>query len=117
VVDLSSACRAFTAQLEALAQNLKTLENIPPDNEEAQLKRALLQYAQRGWQAGLVSGRAVYRAGAQEARVEPCAAKTLVWSSSAWRPLRVAIIVGIIELVGIVVLLARWRGRRRTKDE
>lgn len=116
VVDLSAACRTFTGQLEALAQNLKTLENLAPDNEEAQLKRALLQYSQRRWQAILASGHVIYGAGTQKARVEPCTAKTLTWSSSAWRPLRVAIVVGIIELVGIIVLLVRWRGRRMTKD-
>lgn len=115
-VDLSSACRAFTVQLDSLAQNLKTLENASPDDEEAQLKRALLQYSQRDWQASLAIGHVIYRAGAQEARVEPCTAKTLVWSSSAWRPVRVAIVVGMIELVGIIVLLVRWRGRRRTED-
>ncbi|MCX7837905.1 MAG: hypothetical protein N2559_00390 [Anaerolineae bacterium] len=115
-VDLSSACRAFTTQLDTLTQNLKSLENISADDDEAQLKRALLRYAQRGWQATLASGHAIYRAGAQEARVEPCTAKTLKWSSSVWRPVRVAIVVGLIELVGIIVLLARWRGRRRTED-
>ncbi|MCI0476080.1 MAG: hypothetical protein L0Y55_07515, partial [Anaerolineales bacterium] len=112
-VDLSPACRAFTAQLDPLAQNLKSLETASPSDDEAQLKRALLKYAQRGWQAALANGRATYRAGVEEDRVEPCAAKTLAWSSSAWRPERVALIVGAVEVVGIVVLVLRWRSRRK----
>lgn len=115
VVNLTAVCRALTAQLDAVAQNLKTLENSSADDDEAQLKRALWQYAQRGWQATLASSQIVYRAGTREAHVEPCTTKTLTWSSSAWRPLRVAIVVGIIELVGMIVLWARWRGRRRTE--
>jgi hypothetical protein len=112
-VDLSPACRAFTAQLDPLAQNLKPLETASANDDEAQLKRALLKYAQRGWQSALANGRATYRAGAAEDRVEPCAAKLLAWSSSAWRPERVAVIVGMLEVVGIGVLVARWRGRQR----
>ncbi|MEW5718075.1 MAG: hypothetical protein AB1817_05585, partial [Chloroflexota bacterium] len=115
-VDLSPACRAFTAQLDPLAQNLKPLETASANNDEQQLKRALLKYAQRGWQSALANGRATYRAGAAEDRVEPCAAKTLAWSSSAWRPERVAVIVGVIELVGIGVLVARWiQARKRSR--
>ncbi len=114
-VDLSMACRAFAGQLDTLTQNLKTPENSASNDEETQLKRALLRYAQRGWQATLASGRAVYRAGAKEERVEPCAAKTLVWSSSTWRPERVAVVVGGIELVGIVILIVRWRRKARIR--
>ncbi|MBM3129514.1 MAG: hypothetical protein FJ009_12915 [Chloroflexi bacterium] len=112
-VDLSPACRAFAAQLDPLAQNLKAVESASPNDDEAQLKRALLKYAQRGWQAALANGRATYRAGAEEDRVEPCAAKTLAWSSSAWRPERVAIAVGVIELLGIAFLILRWRNKKR----
>ena len=112
-VDLSSACRAFTAQLDPLAQNLKPLEAASANDDEAQLKRALLKYAQRGWQSALANGRATYRAGAAEDRVEPCAAKLLAWSSSAWRPERVAVVVGVLEVAGITVLVARWMGRRK----
>jgi hypothetical protein len=111
-VDFSPACRAFAAQLDPLAQNLKSLETASPSDDEAQLKRALFKYAQRGWQAALANGRATYRAGAEEERVEPCVAKMLAWSSSAWRPERVALIVGAIELVGIVILIVRWRRKR-----
>ncbi len=110
-VDLSRACGAFTAQLDALAQHLQALENSPA-SDEAQLQRALWRYAQRGWQASLATGRVVYRAGTREERVEACAAKTLVWSSSTWRPERVAIVVVVIEVVGIGFLIARWRRRR-----
>jgi len=112
-VDLSPACRAFTAQLEPLAQNVQALESAAAGDDEAQLKRALLRAAQRGWQSALANGRATYRAGAAEERVEPCAAKTLAWSSSAWRPERVAVAVGIIELLGAGILIVRWRQRMR----
>jgi tetratricopeptide (TPR) repeat protein len=112
-VDLSPACRAFAAQLAPLAQSLKPLEAAAATDDEAQLKRALLKYAQRGWQSALANGRATYRSGAEESRVEPCATKTLASSSSAWRPERLALIIGLIELVGIAVLVARWRIRRQ----
>ena len=115
-VDLSPACRAFTAQLDPLAQNLKPLESASTNDAEAQLKRALLRYAQRGWQSALANARATYRAGAAEDRVEPCAAKTLAWSSSVWRPERVALIVGVVEVVGIAILIFRWRGKKRAGE-
>ena len=115
-VDLSSACRAFTAQLDPLAQNLKPLETASANDNEAQLKRALLKYAQRGWQSALANGRATYRAGTTEDRAEPCGAKTLAWSSFQWRPERVALIVGAVELVGIAILIFRWRGKKRAGE-
>ena len=116
-VDLSPACRAFTAQLDPLAQNLKPLENASTNDDEAQLKRALLKYAQRGWQSALANGRATYRAGAAEDRVEPCAAKLLAWSSSTWRSERVAISVAVVGLVGIAILIARWLGKRKRHSD
>lgn len=112
-VDFSGACRAFTAQLEPLTQQLKTTETAAANDAEAQLKRAWWQFAQRGWQAALANGRATYRAGAQDARVEPCAAVTLAWSASAWRPERVALILVVIQVVGIAVLVVRWKTRRQ----
>ncbi len=112
-VDLSGACNAFTAQLNETFKNLAPLETIAPNDDEAQLKRALLKYAQRGWQNALSLGQVVYSAGAEEARVDACAAQTLAWSSSRWRPERVTIVVAFVELVGIGVLVLRWRGKRR----
>jgi len=104
---------AFAAPLDAISQSLKPLDNAPATDEEAQLKRTLLKYAQRGWQSALASGRVTYRVGADETRVEACTAQTIVASSSTWRPERVALIVAGIELVGIAVLVVRWRGKTR----
>jgi hypothetical protein len=112
-VDLSAACVAFAAPLDAISQSLKPLDNAPATDEEAQLKRTLLKYAQRGWQSALANGRVTYRVGADETRVEACTAQTVVASSSTWRPERVALIVAGIELVGIAVLVVRWRGKTR----
>jgi anti-sigma-K factor RskA len=61
----------------------------------------------------LANGRATLRAGAEEDRVEACAAKQLAWSSSAWRVERVAIGVIVVELIGAAILFVRWRGRQR----
>lgn len=112
-IDLSSACNAFNAQIDSITNNLAPLASAAPNDAAAQLKRALLQFAQKGWQSALSSGRVIYRAGANEARVETCAAQTLVWSSSSWRIERVAIVVGVIELIGAGILVWRWQSRRR----
>ena len=110
-VDLSRACAAFTAQLDAVAQNAKPYENIAASDEEAQLKRALWQYAQSGWQAALANGRVTYRAGIEEARVETCGARALTWNSSEWQIERVGIVAGI--LLALVVLGAILIVRRK----
>jgi hypothetical protein len=112
-VDLSSACGAFVGQLDAVTQNLAPLQNASASDEEARLKRALFKYAQDGWQAAFAQGRVVYRVGSSQARVEPCAAQSVTLSTAAFLPERVALIVGAIELVGIAILVARWRRKKR----
>ena len=111
-VDLSVACRALTAQLDAISKNLAPLENAAKSDDEAQLKRALLQHAQSGWRAALAQGRVTYRAGPGETRVDTCTSRTIAWSSSSLRAERIALIVAAVELLGIGILVVR---RRRTK--
>ncbi len=114
-VDLAAACSAFGAESAAAAKNLAPLDSAPGTSrdDEAQLKRALLKYAQSGWQAALAQGSVTYRAGSNETRVEPCAVRTVALSASAFRPLRVALIVAAIEIVGIGILVVRWQRRKR----
>lgn len=112
-VDLAAACSTFNAQIDEIGRNLTPLQTISANDAEAQLKRVLLQYAQRGWQNALSFARVTYRAGNAESRVDACAAKTIAWSSSAWRVERVAAAVLLIEAVGIGVLVVRWMRRKR----
>ena len=112
-IDLSSACNAFNAQLDSIATNLSPLASASPNDDEAQLKHAMLNFAQKGWQNALSAGRVTYHAGANELRVDTCAAQTLAWSSSSWRIERVAIVVIVIELFGAGILVWRWRKRSR----
>jgi hypothetical protein len=112
-VDLSVACSAFTAQIDSVSQNLAPLDNAAANDDEAQLKRVLLNYAQRGWQAALAQGGVIYQAGSNETRVEPCAARAVAIASSTFLPVRVALIVAVVELVGIGILVVRWRGRKK----
>lgn len=115
-VDLSPACAEFTAAVNEISKNLTPLASASANDDEAQLKRALFRFAQRGWQSALSFSRVTYRAGAEEARVDACAARTLAWSSSTWRPERVGWVVAVIELGGIGILAARWLSRRRHGD-
>ena len=112
-VDLSGACSAFTAQIDAAAKNLTPLGSAAASDDEAQLKRELLKYVQSGWQDALAQSSVTFQAGANETRVEPCAARAVAVSASTFLPLRVAAIVVVIEFVGIVVLIARWRRKVR----
>ncbi len=112
-IDLSPACGAFTVQVDALSSSLAPLANAPASDGAAQLQRALLQYAQSGWQAALAQGSVTYHVGANTTRVEPCAARAVELTASTFLPLRVALIVAGIEIVGIGILVARWRRRRR----
>ena len=112
-VDLGAACSAFSAESSAATKSLALLDNAAANDDEAQLKRALLQNAQSGWQDALAQGSVTYRAGSNETRVEPCAARAVALSATAFRPLRVALIVAAIEIVGIGILIGRWRRRRR----
>ena len=114
-VDLSGTCNTFSTQLEGINQNIVPLANALPNDEEAQLKRALLQYAQRGWQNALSFAQVTFRAGKEETRVDACAAKTIAWSSSTWKIERVAILVLVIEVLGVGILVARWRARHSPK--
>lgn len=111
-VDLSGACSAFTAEIDAAAKNLAPLDSAPANDDEAQLKRALLKYAQSGWQDALAQSSVTFRAGANEIHVEPCAARGVAVSTSTFLPLRVALIVAVIEIVGVLILVARWRKKR-----
>jgi hypothetical protein len=111
-VDLAGTCGTFNAQLDDVKKNLAALDNTSPNDEEAQLKRALLQYAQRGWQNALAFAQVTYRAGEDETRVNACTARTIAWSSSSWKIERIAVAVLLVELVGVGFLLWRWRGKR-----
>jgi tetratricopeptide (TPR) repeat protein len=115
-VDLSAACGAFSAQVDAAARNLSPLDGAPSNDDEAQLKRALLKYAQAGWQDALAQSRVSYQVGANQARVGTCAAHSVTIATSTFLPLRVALIVGVIEFVGIGILIARWMGRRQRRQ-
>lgn len=111
-INLSSACNTFNAQLDSIASNLSPLASASPNDDEAQLKRAMLNFAQKGWQNALSVGRVTYHAGANESRVDTCAAQTLAWSSSSWRVERVAIVVVVIELIGAGILVWRLKKSR-----
>ncbi len=115
-VDLGETCDTFNAQLQAINQNLASLANLSPNDEEAHLKRALLQYAQRGWQNALSFAQVTFQAGETETRVDACAAKTIAWSSSTWKIERVGILVLAIEVIGVGIWVARWQARRSSKS-
>ncbi|MBI3912975.1 MAG: hypothetical protein HY327_02080 [Chloroflexi bacterium] len=110
-VDLSGACRVFSAQLENLAPNVAALQNA--NDAEAQLKRALLAYAQTGWQSALAQGRVTYRVGSNETVVDACAAREVAVDIAPLRVERVAAIVIVIEILGGGILLLR-RIRRKS---
>lgn len=112
-VDLAAACDAFTAQSDEVTRNLSALQNISASDEEGQLKRALLQSAQRGWQNALAFGRVTYRAGNEQARVDACAGQTLAWSSSVWKIERVGLAFLAVQVVGIPVVVLWWSRQTR----
>ena len=117
-IALAPACAAFNAQIDALSKLLTPLENASPKDDEAQLKRTLLQNAQRGWQNAIAFGRVSYRAGTQESVVDACATKTLTWSASAWKIERVGLLIafaGFIVLVFVAVLWTNFARRRNLK--
>jgi hypothetical protein len=111
-IDFSTACVKFSAQLESIAPNLAPLDKASPRDDEAQLKRALLQHAQSSWRAALAQGRVTYRAGENEIRVDACAAREIVIESALWRAERVAMIAIAFGVVGIILLAWGWRIRQ-----
>jgi tetratricopeptide (TPR) repeat protein len=111
-IDFSTACVKFSAQLESIAPNLAPLDKASPHDDEAQLKRALLQHAQSSWRAALAQGRVTYRAGENEIRVDACAAREIVIESAPWRAERVAMIAIAFGVVGVVLLAFALRRLR-----
>lgn len=112
-VDLSPACNAFSAQLDAVIQNLAPLGNVSANDEEGQLKRALLKNAQSGWQQALSQGRVTFRLGANESQVDACTTRTVDLSSMTLRTERVVLIGVPIMVIVDVVLLVVWLRKRR----
>jgi len=108
-VDFSPACSAFATQMDAISKDLSPLGSAPANDDETQLKRALLDYAASGWQGALAQSRVTYRVGSHEEHVEPCAVQPVVIAASSFLPLRVALIVGVVEIAGIGILIIRWR--------
>lgn len=111
-VNLAAACDAFTAQSDEIARNLSALQNISASDEEGQLKRAMLQAAQRGWQNALAFGRVTYRAGNEESRVDICNGQTLAWSSSSWKVERIGLAFLIIQAIIIPAVVWWWIKKR-----
>ena len=109
-VDLSTACRAITPQIDAIVAPLTSLDSASSSDSEAQLKRALFKYAQTGWQNAFAKGRVSYQLGGNQVRVEACATRSVALSTSGFLPLQLGLIVAAIEILGISVLVAlRWR--------
>lgn len=116
-VDLSIACGAFQARLDAVNQGLAPLENAAAADAEAQLKRALWRSTKTGWQQALSSGTATFQAGGEQVRVDACTGKTIAWSSSG-PALYVAALAGLIAAgiaAGLAALILRGRNSRRRK--
>ena len=111
-VDLSEVCAAFTGQLDALSPALAPLDKASRADDEAQLKRALLQSAQNGWRNALAQGRAIFRAGDKDVRVEACGAREIVIVESPLRLERIAIVLGAIGVLGLGMALVWARLRK-----
>ncbi len=109
-VDLSNACRVFSAHAQRITQTLAATPNTP--DEESQIKRALFTFAQGGWQSALAQGTMTYRAGGGETRVEACAAQQVALSTASPRIERVILTAFALEFFVGGVLLLRWRRRR-----
>lgn len=115
-VDLTAACEAFTAQSDEITRNLSALQNISASDDEGQLKRAMLQAAQRGWQNALSFGRVTYHAGNDQARVDLCNGQTLAWSSTTWKIERVGLAFLMIQAVIIPAVVWWWLKKKRPKE-
>lgn len=116
-VDFSAACAKFVAQLDAINPSLAPLEKAAPNDDEAQLKRALLKNAQAGWRASLAQGRVTYRVGNEQVNVDACATREIVIESAPWRVDRIALIVGGVGIVGMAMLVWGWRARTRRRGD
>lgn len=115
-VNLAPACEAFTAQSDEITRNLSTLQNISASDDEGQLKRAMLQAAQRGWQNAVSFGRVTYSAGNDQARVDLCNGQTLAWSSSTWKIERVGLAFLIIQAMVMPAVVWWWLKKKRPKE-
>lgn len=112
-ITLSPACNTFSAQLDAVTQNLAPLENVSLNDEEGQLKRALLKNAQSGWQQALSQGRVTYRLGVNESQVDACAARAVDLSTTTLRTERVVLLGVPIVVIADAVLLVLWLRRKK----
>ncbi len=119
-IDLSRACAPLNAQLNALKTNLGRYQNVAQSDGEGQLKRALLQIAQSGWQRALSDGSVAFHAGGKQVRVDACAARTLGWTSSSPRLAALAVVAGgLVAITGVtgVWLISRKRGGRPSSSQ
>ncbi len=113
-VNLAPACNTVTAQIDALGQALAPLENASGNDDQAQLKRAWLENAQRDWQATLTNGRVTYRAGKDEMRVSACATQMLDMSSTSPQVEQIIIAsIGGVLIISIGVASALIIRRRK----
>lgn len=109
--DFAGACASFNAQAQPIAQNLSALENL--NDEESQVKRTLLQNAQRGWMSAATLSRVVYHAGAEEFPVEPCGTREIASSPVSIQPLGYAgIFIALMIGSGSLIFVARKTRRR-----
>jgi tetratricopeptide (TPR) repeat protein len=116
-VDLGSACTNFSGQLASLAPNLATFAKASPQDDEAQLKRALLESAQSGWRNALAQGRVVYRAGENEVRVEACGARQVAITASPLRGDVIALAASVLGVLGIALGVLAFRGMMHRRGD
>jgi tetratricopeptide (TPR) repeat protein len=110
--DLAPACSNVQTQLQNIGKIIKPLENAPAVDAEAQLRLALLKKAQAGWQSVLTQGRVNYGVGSNEMRVDPCTTRTVTISTAPFRlELIIPIVLGVV-LLGMLISLFVWRGKR-----
>jgi tetratricopeptide (TPR) repeat protein len=117
-IDLAPACDDFSSEIDSISKQLDPLTGAPTADEEAQLKRALLDNAQTGWRDALAQGQVVYTLAGNTQNVEPCTARAISLSASSPLTLRLAFVAAIFAVVavgaiGIVAVL--WTRRRRRK--
>jgi tetratricopeptide (TPR) repeat protein len=110
-IDLARACNGLGAQINAITTNLSRYKNVAPNDAEGQLKRALLEAAQAGWQRAVSNSSVLFQAGGNQARVEACSARVMAWTSSSPRLAAFAIVGGGMGGIGLglVLVLVLWR--------